>query len=101
MLAQNHDEENLCSSASAATVSHGDGVIVQQVVLDGKWGSNQATAYLPDKEIADAGFVFSHFAIRSDTGASLDLLAFALTLAHAGAAVIVPHRTLPSSERNH
>ena len=67
---------------------------MQELVLSGKWGTNKATAYLPDKEIADGGIVFSHSAIHSDTGASINLLAFALTLAQAGAAVIVPHRTL-------
>jgi hypothetical protein len=67
---------------------------LQAVVLTGKWGTTEATAYLPDKEIADAGVVFSHSAIHSDSGASVDLLALALTLAQAGAAVIVPHRTL-------
>ncbi len=50
--------------------------------------------YLPDKEIADGGVVFSHSAIHADTGASVDLLPFALTLARAGAAVVVPRRTL-------
>ena len=93
-LSQNPREENLCNAASAATVSHADGVIVQEVVLSGTWGTNKATAYLPDKEVADGGIVFSHSAIHSDTGASIDLLPFALTLAQAGAAVIVPHRTL-------
>jgi hypothetical protein len=94
VLAQTQDHENLCNSASATTVSHADGVIVQKVPLSGSWGTNEATAYLPDKEIADGGIVFSHSAIRSDSGASQDLLALALTLAHAGAAVIVPSRTL-------
>jgi len=93
-LCQNPPNENLCNAASATTVSHADGVIVQEVVLRGKWGTNKATAYLPDKETADGGVVFSHSEIHSDTGASMNLLPFALTLAHAGAAVIVPHRTL-------
>lgn len=93
-LSQNRRDENLCNAASTAIVDHADGVIVQEVVLSGKWGSNKATAYLPDKEIADGGVVFSHSEIHSDTGASMNLLAFALTLAQAGAAVIVPHRTL-------
>lgn len=38
--------------------------------------------------------MFSHSAIHLDTGAKVDLLPFALTLARAGAAVIVPRRTL-------
>lgn len=50
--------------------------------------------YLPDKEIADGALVFSHSAIHTDTRASVDLLPFALTLARAGAAVVVPRRTL-------
>ena len=95
VLAQNQVEEKLCNSVSAATtITHDGGVIVQEVVLSGKWGTNEATAYLPDREFADGGVVFSHSAIHSDSGASVDLLPFALTLAHAGAAVIVPHRTL-------
>ena len=94
VLAQNQGKENLCNSASAATVNRDGGVIVQKVTLSGRWGDNEATAYLPDKEIADGAVVFSHSAVRSDSGASVDLLAFALTLAHAGAAVIVPQRTL-------
>jgi hypothetical protein len=93
-LCQDLGNVNLCNAASVATVGHADGVIVQEVVLSGKWGSNKATAYLPDKEIADGGIVFSHSEIHSQTGASMNLLAFALTLAQAGAAVIVPHRTL-------
>lgn len=63
-------------------------------MLSGNWGSNEATAYLPDKEIVDGAVVFSHSSIRADTSASVDLVPFALTLAHAGAAVIVPQRTL-------
>jgi hypothetical protein len=93
-LCQNPRSENLCNAASVTTVSHADGVIVREVVLSGKWGTNKATAYLPDKEIADGGIVFSHSEIHSGTGASMSLLALALTLAQAGAAVIVPHRTL-------
>lgn len=94
LLAQNQSDGQLCYSAPATTVSHDDGVIVQKLVLSGKWGSNEATAYLPDKEIADGAVVFSHSTIHSDSGASVDLLTFAVTLAHAGAAVIVPQRTL-------
>jgi hypothetical protein len=93
MLSQNQREENLCNSASAATVNHADRVIVENIVLSGKWGTNDATAYLPDKEIADGGIVFSHSVIHSD-GGTVDLMPLALTLAQAGAAVIVPKRTL-------
>lgn len=94
LLAQNQGEETLCNSASAATVNRDGEVIVQKVVLSGRWGSNEATVYLPAKEIADGAVVFSHSAIHSESGASVDLLPFALTLARAGAAVIVPQRTL-------
>jgi hypothetical protein len=93
-LAQNQGKEKLCNSASATTVHRDGGVTVQKVVLSGKWGSNEATAYIPDREIADAAIVFSHSTILSDSGASVNLLSFALTLAHAGAAVIVPQRSL-------
>lgn len=93
-LAQVQGKAKLCDAPSATTVDHDAGVIVQNVLLSGKWGSNEATFYLPDKEIADAAVVFSHSAIRADSGASVDLLPFALTLARAGAAVIVPQRTL-------
>jgi hypothetical protein len=93
VLAQNQREENLCNSASAATVNHADGVIVQDIVLIGKWGTNDATAYLPDKEIADGGIVFSHSVLHSD-GGTVDLMPLAFTLAQAGAAVIVPKRSL-------
>jgi hypothetical protein len=94
VLAQNQAKDNLCNSASATTVDRNGGVIVEKVVLSGKWGSNEATAYLPGKEIAEGAVVFSHSAIHADTGASVDLLPFAFTLARAGAAVIVPQRTL-------
>ncbi len=70
-LSQNRRDENLCNAASTATVHHADGVIVKELVLSGKWVTNKATAYLPDKEIADGGIVFSHSAIHSDTGASM------------------------------
>ena len=91
---QDQGTENLCNPVSATTVDHHGGVITQTVALSGKWGSNEATAYLPDKEIADGAVVFSHSAIRSDSGGSADLLPLALTLARAGAAVIVPKCTL-------
>ncbi len=93
-FAQDRNKEMLCDVISATPVSHDAGVVAQKVVLSGKWGRNVAMAYLPDKEIADGAVVFSHSAIHADTGASVDLLPFALTLAHAGAAVIVPERPL-------
>ena len=33
----------------------------------GKWGNNEATVYLPEKEIANGSVVFSHSAIKADT----------------------------------
>lgn len=86
-------QDKLCDSARASTVTRGAGVTVQKVTLSGKWGSNSATIFLPDKEIAVGGVVLSHSAIHSES-ISVDLLPFALTLARAGAAVIVPDRTL-------
>jgi hypothetical protein len=94
VLAQDRGKENLCSASSAAVVDRDGEVIVQKVVLSGKWGSNEATVYLPGKEVANGAVVFSHSAIHADSGAAVDLLPLALTLAHAGAAVIVPERTL-------
>jgi hypothetical protein len=101
-FAQNQGEENLCNPASATKVDRDAGVTVQNVTLSGKWGSNEATVYFPDKETADAAVVFSHSATRSDSGASVDLLPLALTLARAGAAVEVPRRTLtwPPTDRS-
>jgi hypothetical protein len=102
-FAQNQSKEKLCDAASATTVGHDAGVIIQRVRLSGKWGSNSATVYLPDqettvylpdKETAEGAVLFSHSAIHADGGLSVDLLPFALTLAHAGAAVIVPERSL-------
>lgn len=93
-FAQNQSKEKLCDAASATTVGHDGGVIIQRVILSGKWGSNSATVYLPDKETAEGAVLFSHSAIHAAGGLSVDLLPFALTLAHAGAAVIVPERSL-------
>jgi hypothetical protein len=93
-FAQNQVEEKFCDAASATTVGHDAGVIIQRVTLSGKWGSNSATVYLPDKEIPEGAVLFSHSAIQADGGLSVDLLPFALTLAHAGAVVIVPERSL-------
>lgn len=62
-FAQDHGTENLCNPASAATLSDDGGVIVQRLVLSDRWGSNEATVYLPQKETADGAVVFSHSAI--------------------------------------
>ena len=100
-LAEDPHGAELCNAASASTVDHDGGVIVQRVTLSGKWGRNEATVYLPEKEIAEGAVVFSHSSIHAD-GASTDLLPFALTLARAGAAVIVPERSLlwPPTDRS-
>jgi hypothetical protein len=101
-FAQNQSREELCNAASATTVDHDDGVTVQKVTLSGMWGSNDARVYLPNKEIADGAVVLSHSAIHTDKGTLVELLPLALTLAHAGAAVIVPSRSLvwPPTDRS-
>ena len=86
-------QDKLCNAASGSIVERQEGVITEQVTLSGKWGSNKATVYLPDKEIAEGGIVFSHSSIRSDD-AITSLFPFALMLAHGGAAVIVPERQM-------
>jgi len=87
-------QDNLCNASKAATVDKASGVVVQKVTLSGSWGSNLATVFLPDKEIADGAVLFSHSIIQPDNGASVDLTPLALTLARAGAVVIVPERTM-------
>lgn len=94
VFAQDPAKRSLCDAASTTTIDRDAGVIIQKVMLSGKWGHNEAMFYMPDKEIADGAVLLSHSAIHADTGASVDLLPFALTLAHAGAAVIVPERSL-------
>lgn len=76
-FAQNQNNEKLCNSAPVTTVDNDAGVTVQSVTLSGKWGSNEATVYLPDKETADGAVLFSHSAIHSESGASVDLLPMA------------------------
>jgi len=93
VFAKDQDRNKVCDAASASTADHYAGVIVQKFTLRGEWGRNDATVYLPEKEIAEAAVVFSHSSILAQ-GASTDLLPLALTLAHAGAAVIVPERSL-------
>lgn len=87
-------QDKLCDSAKASTINRDAGVTVQKVTLSGRWGSKSATIFLPDKEIAEGAVVLSHSAIHSEPATAVDLLPFALTLARAGAAVIVPDRTL-------
>jgi hypothetical protein len=85
---------NLRNPTKASIVDQTSGVIVQKVTLRGTWGSNVATVFLPGKEIVDGAVLFSHSIIQSNNGASADMIPLALTLARAGAAVIVPERTL-------
>jgi len=94
--------EILCDAASVTTIDQLAGVIVQKVMLRGRWGSNEATVYLPDRKVADGAVVFSDSAIHSKTGNSVNLLSLAFTLAHAGAAVVVPRRilTCPPTDRS-
>ena len=87
-------QENLCSPAKVSTVDQASGIVVKKVALSGSWGTNTATVFLPDKEIADGAALFSHSMIQSDNGTSADLIPVALTLARAGAAVIGPERTM-------
>jgi len=77
---QSQSTGTLCDAASATTINQLAGVIVQKVMLRGRWGSNEATVYLPDKKVADGAVVFSHSAIHSNTGNSVDLLSLAFTL---------------------
>lgn len=92
-FSQDQAGRKLCDAGSVAAVDHSFGVIVKRVTLSGKWGSNDATVYLPDKEIANGAVVFSHSTIQADDS-SVNLMPFALALAQAGAAVIVPTRSL-------
>jgi hypothetical protein len=79
----------LCRNSVASTIDQGAGVTVQTVTLAGDWGRNEATVFLPDRELAQGGIVFSHSKI-SWNDAETDLIPAALALARAGAAVIVP-----------
>jgi len=74
-------QDRLCDVVTVAAGNHDSGVTVQKVMLGGKWGSDSATVFLPDKKPAEGVVVFSHSAIRTDSGASVDLLPLALTLA--------------------
>ena len=76
-------QENLCNSAKASTLDKASGIVVQKVTLSGTWGSNIATVFLPNKEIADGAVLFSHSMIQSDNGASANMMPLALTLARA------------------
>jgi hypothetical protein len=84
---------NLCDAATPSTVGKDAGVIIQKVTLSGKWGSDAAVVYLPAQQPAAGAVVFSHSSIQAD-GASTDMHPFALTLARAGAVVIMPERSL-------
>lgn len=84
-------QDNFCRAAVASTNAQADGITVQKVTLSGPWGSNEATVFIPDKEVA--GVVFSHSTIKAE-GREIDMTPEALTLARAGAAVIVPDRKI-------
>jgi hypothetical protein len=89
-----HAQEGHCDVTQARTVEHLDGVVVHELTLTGAWGANKARALLPDERSVESDIVFSHSVIHSEDGTSTDLFPFALTLAQAGAAVIVPERSL-------
>jgi len=83
-----------CRASAASIVDRSNKVIVETVTLSGTWGSNTATVFRPDKQIVDGAVVFSHSEIDQNGAKAADLLPLALTLAQAGAAVIVPQQTL-------
>lgn len=93
---------SLCGTTGVSTTDHVAGVTVQKLTLNGKWGTNDAIAYVPDKEIVDGAVLISHSTIHADSGGSVDLGPFAMTLARAGAAVVVVQRTLmwPPTDRS-
>jgi hypothetical protein len=90
-IAKDQDRGEFCEAVSDSTATPDIGVIIRKVELSGDWGRNDALAYLPLKKIAEGGIVFSHSSIRVDN-ASVDLRPLAITLARAGATVIVPER---------
>jgi hypothetical protein len=92
-IAKDQDRGEFCEAVSDSTATPDIGVTIRKVELSGDWGRNDALAYLPLKKIAEGGIVFSHSSIRMDN-ASVDLRPLAITLARAGAAVIVPERSL-------
>jgi hypothetical protein len=98
-LASEHARFNDCTPARVSDIGKTTNVVVQKVILGGKWGSNVATAFIPMKKVADGGVVLSHSAIHTEQGATIDLAPLALTLARAGSAVIVADGTiqLPAS----
>jgi|GraSoiStandDraft_5_1057265.scaffolds.fasta_scaffold124189_2 hypothetical protein len=83
-----------CRVSATSIVDRSNSVIVEKVTLAGAWGSTVATVFQPDKPVAQGAVVFSHSEIDQDGRESVDLLPLALTLAQAGAAVIVPERAL-------
>jgi hypothetical protein len=92
-------QTNNCDDATKpSTVGNVDGVTIQKLILSGTWGRNEATVFFP--KITDGAVVLSHSAIHEESGDSIDLLPMAMTLAHAGAAVIVPTRSLEWPPKN-
>lgn len=90
-----------CAVSAASIVDRSNSVIVERVTLSGAWGSNTATVLQPDRQLVEGAVVFSHSEIDQNGLKAADLLPIALTLAQAGAAVIVPERTLnwPPTDR--
>lgn len=101
-FAQDERKDIVCNSTPATTIGQEAEVIMQKVVVTGEWGSNEITVYLPDKHVADSAVLISHSTIHADGGESAEMRIFALTLAHAGAAVVVLQRTLmwPPADRS-
>jgi hypothetical protein len=83
-----------CTTSAASQIDRSDSVIVEKVTLSGDWGTNVATIFRPDKDIAQGAVLFSHSEIHQEGQPPVDLFPLAITLTRAGAAVIVPERSL-------
>jgi len=87
-------QDDLCRPPTVSIISQGPRLTVKKVTLNGPWGNNDATALFPAKDrSAKGGVVFSHSKINWNEG-TRDMFPMAITLAVAGAAVILPNRTL-------
>lgn len=82
-----------CDVSVASSVQLLRGVMTQKLTLSGTWGKTAATVFMPNQALVEAAVVFSHAAIRADAR-TVDMRPLALTLAKAGAVVIVPDREL-------
>lgn len=89
-------EKRLTATAQPATaIRHVGEVIAEKVVLTGEWGSNELAVYPSRQEFPPrAPSCLSHSAIHADTAESAEMRLFALLLARAGAAAVVPQGTL-------